>query len=177
MGISQITLIFIITKLINHLNIKIMAKAKSQSELLKEKEQLVKQALGMDLDSINLDNLEERVNNPTPKAKATKKASTPKSTKAPKAKKPKLYKIEVNKTIRKNIRKKRNSFITNILNLHKEGNKTNLNKEVKSFTQWYKEIYTLNDFTPESIMATNSDKDTKEMVSQFFNILKELKVK
>ena len=113
------------------------------------------------LDSNNLDLLIKEVSKNTKQKTELKRES--------------LYKISVDKKIRQQIRKKRDSFITNVLFLKSQNNSSELKKELDLFDKFYKETYSLNDYSDNSIMQNNSDNETKIKVKLFFAIVKQIK--
>ena len=76
------------------------------------------------LDSNNLDLLIKEVSKNTKQKTELKRES--------------LYKISVDKKIRQQIRKKRDSFITNVLFLKSQNNSSELKKELDLFDKFYK---------------------------------------
>lgn len=113
------------------------------------------------LDSNNLDLLIKEVSKNTKQKTELKRDS--------------LYKISVDKKIRQQIRKKRDSYITNVLFLKSQNNVSELKKELDLFDKFYKETYSLNDYSDNSIMQNNSDNETKIKVKLFFAIVKQIK--
>lgn len=72
-------------------------------------------------------------------------------------------------------RNKRNNFATNIIKLFLAKNETDLKAEIKAFNSFYKETYTLNDLTIDSVARANSDTTTKANVKLMFEIIKQTK--
>lgn len=89
--------------------------------------------------------------------------------------KEKMYKIDVDKKIRMQIRKKRNKFFDNVIFFKANNLNTELKKEIESFNKFYKETYILNDYSLNSICQNNSDDDTKLKCKLFLEIIKRTK--
>lgn len=87
----------------------------------------------------------------------------------------KMFKIEVDKSKRKQIRNKRNQFFKNILFLFAQKNDKELKIEIKNFNDFYKEIYTLNDYSVLSCVFNNSDTETKILAKTALEIIKKNK--
>lgn len=86
--------------------------------------------------------------------------------------KEKIYKIEVDKKIRMKIRKERNKYFDNIIYFCSNELKTELKKEIENFNKFYKETYSLNDYSLNSICQNNSDEDTKLKCRLVLEIIK-----
>jgi len=90
--------------------------------------------------------------------------------------KAKLYKDsayqenETSKRFRDRIRKKRNNLINSINTLRND--KENLKIAIKSFDKFYKETYSLNDYSLESLGRKNSDDDTMANVKLALRLVK-----
>jgi len=90
--------------------------------------------------------------------------------------KAKLYKDsayqenETSKRFRDRIRKKRNNLINSINTLRND--KENLKIAIKSFDKFYKETYSLNDYSLESLGRKNSDNDTMANVKLALRLVK-----
>lgn len=122
--------------------------------------------LNLDLDSLDSNNLDSLINNVSKNIKQKTVSQ-----------KDRLYKIEVNKQKRQQIRKKRDAHINNVLFLYSQKNNVELKKEIDLFDKFYKETYTLNDYSDNSIMQNNSDNETKIKVKIFLKIVKDSKTK
>jgi hypothetical protein len=119
------------------------------------------QILAMNLDELNLNDFKSLIE--------SKKEKISQSSKI------KMYKIDVDKKIRKKLRDKRNRLCNNINIYYKDDKKELLQNEIKLFNEFYKTNYTLNDFSLLSIASTNSDKDTKVKLSIALKIIKDNK--
>jgi len=90
--------------------------------------------------------------------------------------KAKLYKDsayqenETSKRFRDRIRRKRNNLINSINTLRND--KENLKIAIKSFDKFYKETYSLNDYSLESLGRKNSDDDTMANVKLALRLVK-----
>lgn len=84
-------------------------------------------------------------------------------------------KKKVTKQLRKKARKLRNMYINNILFNFKAKDNKELKQVVKSFNQFYKEYYVLNDFSIKSICRNSSDNDTLIKCTLAFQVIKNLK--
>lgn len=141
-----------------------MATAKKSNKKTVNFESLTdEQLLNLDLDKINLNELLEK--NTALKQKLA----------VSKGKKEPMYKIDVDKNSRRKIRKIRNKHISNVISFYQSDNKTELKKEIDSFNKFYKETYTKNDYSLESICRLNSDKSTLSQAKIFLHIIKETK--
>ena len=67
---------------------------------------------------------------------------------------------ESSKQFRNRIRKERNNLISSVNYFNSIENKVELKKSIKLFNTFYKETYSLNDYSLESLGRKNSDKDT-----------------
>lgn len=123
------------------------------------------QLLEINLDEVNLYDLLEK--NESLK-KQIKKAS--------KDRKDDLYKNvpkgEAGKSQRSKLRRKRNLFISNVIEAFTKKDNATLKKEIEAFNKFYKENYLLNDYSFNSLSRTNADADTKVNINLFLQILK-----
>lgn len=87
----------------------------------------------------------------------------------------KMFKIEVDKSKRKQIRNKRDKFFKNILFLFTQKNEKDLKIEIKDFNTFYKETYSLNDYSVVSCVFNNSDNETKIIAKTALEIIKKYK--
>lgn len=113
--------------------------------------------LSENLDDVNFDNL---LNNLSKQIKQIKSS------------KEKIYKIDVDKKVRMQIRKKRNKFFDNIIFYQSNNLKTELKNEIDLFDKFYKDTYSLNDYSLNSICQNNSDTDTKLKCKLVLEIIK-----
>jgi len=79
------------------------------------------------------------------------------------------------KKVRKQIRNKRNKFVNNILFYFDNNQLNDLKSSITSFNIFYKDVYTLNDYSLKSIASNNSDKETLKDLKQFLFIMKNRK--
>lgn len=87
----------------------------------------------------------------------------------------KMFKIEVDKQKRKKIRNIRDKHFKNILYFFAQKNETELKKEIKEFNEFYKNTYSLNDYSIESCVFNNSDNETKIISKTALEIIKKQK--
>lgn len=122
--------------------------------------------LELDFDKVNIYDLLEK--NSALKTKLTTSKGGSKD---------KMYKVEVDKNVRRKIRNARNMHIENINLAFEQKNKDNVKKFVDAFDKFYKETYTLNDYSIESIARLNSDKITLAKIKIAMHIVKLEKTK
>jgi hypothetical protein len=67
---------------------------------------------------------------------------------------------ESSKQFRNRIRKERNNLISQVNYASSINDKAILKTSIESFNKFYKETYSLNDYSLESLLRKNSDKDT-----------------
>lgn len=87
-----------------------------------------------------------------------------------------IYKKEIytgipekqHRNLRTKLRKTTKSFAETIV-AEKDNNK--LKSLIKDFTEYYKEIYLLNDFSVNSICSRNSQPEVKELYQKMFDII------
>lgn len=124
--------------------------------------------LESDLSKLDSTNLELLISQTTEKAKKEKLIKGKKGSS-------KMYKIEVNTKIRRQLREKRNELIWDILNNSK--NSKNPKNQIDEFDKFYKEFYTLNDYTLDSLCRKNSEDNSKELVLLGLEVIKRFKTK
>lgn len=76
------------------------------------------------------------------------------------------------KLMRKKIRKTRNNFFNQVLFLFKSENQKELKGAIKSFMEFYKETYLVNDLTLSSIVDSRTDKDMVIKATLFLQVIK-----
>jgi len=130
------------------------AKILSDADLLK-----------VDLNTLNLDKIRDII-------KSNKKDAT----NVKNSKIVGLYRNKENQKSRTKIRKIRNRFISNILSYFSSQNEISLKSEIKSFLEFYKKTYSLNDLSLNSCADNNSDKDTLIKIKLAFEIIKKKKL-
>lgn len=91
--------------------------------------------------------------------------------------KEKMYKIEVDKNIRRKIRNERNMHIERINLAFQQKDIESTKKFVDAFDKFYKETYTLNDYSISSLGRLNSDKVTLAKLKIMLEIVKLTKSK
>lgn len=77
---------------------------------------------------------------------------------------------EQKKSIRKQLRKIRDGFFLDILSCK---DKTKLQKLCKEFYSWYTEIYTVNDFSVNSVCSGRTDENTRNLCEKALQIIKQ----
>ena len=83
-------------------------------------------------------------------------------------------KKKAEKDIRKKARRLRNKFIDNTLFWASQKDISNLKQQKERFNSFYKEYYSLNDYSINSIADARSDKDTLQKVELFIRIIKSI---
>lgn len=78
---------------------------------------------------------------------------------------------KLRKSFRSKIRKQRNKFASTIVASKGKGKAAELKMAISDFSKFYKANYKLNDLSPESLGAKNSDQDTKELISGMLAII------
>ena len=76
---------------------------------------------------------------------------------------------EQKKSVRKQLRKIRDGFFLDILSCK---DKTKLQKLCKEFFAWYTDIYTVNDFSVNSVCSARTDQETKNLCEKALQIIK-----
>lgn len=76
---------------------------------------------------------------------------------------------EEKKSARKRIRKIRDGYFMDII---REKDKVRLKKLCKEFFDWYVDIYTVNDFSVNSVCSGRTDADTKVLCEKALQIIK-----
>lgn len=76
---------------------------------------------------------------------------------------------EQKKQVRKTLRKIRDGFFLDILSCK---DKTKLKKLCQDFYKWYTEIYTVNDFTVNSVCSGRTDENTRNLCEKALQIIK-----
>ena len=76
---------------------------------------------------------------------------------------------EQKKSVRKQLRKIRDGFFLDILSCK---DKTKLQKLCKEFFAWYTDIYTVNDFSINSVCSARTDQETKILCEKALQIIK-----
>lgn len=76
---------------------------------------------------------------------------------------------EQKKQVRKTLRKIRDGFFLDILSCK---DKTKLKKLCNDFYKWYTEIYTVNDFTVNSVCSGRTDENTRNLCEKALQIIK-----
>ena len=74
------------------------------------------------------------------------------------------------KQVRKQLRKIRDGFFLDILSCK---DKTKLQKLCKEFYTWYVDIYTVNDFSVNSVCSGRTDENTKNLCEKALQIIKQ----
>ena len=82
---------------------------------------------------------------------------------------------EQQKKFRTKMRNQIKRFSNNIILSYQKKNEIELKKEVKSFNDFYKENYILNDYSIISISSNNRDKETLLLIEPMLEIVKLLK--
>lgn len=122
--------------------------------------------LNLDLDNVNIEELlksNKSLNVPLAKKKDIKDSIY---------KKDAQKENESDKNFRQRIRKQRNMHLDAILDAKKENNTKVLKDSFEAFNSFYKSIYSLNDFSMESITRKNADKNTLMKIKLVFHIIK-----
>lgn len=73
---------------------------------------------------------------------------------------------EKHKNLRTKLRKISENFAKTIL---AENDKTKLQSLIKDFTEYYTEIYLINDYSVNSICSNNTEKEIKELYKKMFD--------
>ena len=73
------------------------------------------------------------------------------------------------KRTRKKLRNVRDGFATEILNCK---DKQRLQRLCKDFAEYYKQVYTVNDYSVNSICSGRTDENTRNVLEKFLNIVK-----
>lgn len=76
---------------------------------------------------------------------------------------------EQKKQVRKTLRKIRDGFFLDILSCK---DKTKLKKLCQDFYKWYVDIYTVNDFTVNSVCSGRTDENTRNLCEKALQIVK-----
>lgn len=76
---------------------------------------------------------------------------------------------EQKKQVRKQLRKIRDGFFLDILSCK---DKAKLQKLCKEFFSWYTDIYTVNDFSVNSVCSGRTDQETKNLCEKALQIIK-----
>ncbi len=76
---------------------------------------------------------------------------------------------EQKKQVRKQLRKIRDGFFLDILSCK---DKAKLQKLCRQFYDWYKDIYTINDFTVNSVCSGRTDENTRNLCEKALQIVK-----
>lgn len=143
-------------------NVKLNEKKKSN---LKKKIDVStmtdEQILNLNLDDLNLTDFNKLVQSKKETLKTSNRIN--------------MYKIEVDKKLRKKLRNQRDKFKSNIIYYFNNKNKKDLKEEIKSFNKFYKETYSLNDYSLLSVASNNSDKQTKVELLIMLKIIKDNK--
>lgn len=145
---------------------------KNQKETIKEVKENFnnvsdEKLLEMDFDNLNEDQIINMLSG--------NKSLKPKLNTSKGGTKEKMYKVEVTKNLRRKLRKQRNYFIESILIAQEQKDKKKILSIKKEFETFYKETYTKNNYSVESICRINSDKTTLIKAKLFFSIIKKLK--
>lgn len=77
---------------------------------------------------------------------------------------------EQKKQARKKLRQIRNGFFAEILSCK---DKTKLKKLCQDFYKWYVDIYTINDFSVNSVCSGRTDENTRNLCEKALNIIKQ----
>lgn len=77
---------------------------------------------------------------------------------------------EQKKQVRKTLRKIRDGFFLDILSCK---DKTKLKKLCQDFYKWYVDIYTVNDFTVNSVCSGRTDENTRNLCEKSLQIIKQ----
>lgn len=77
---------------------------------------------------------------------------------------------EQKKQVRKTLRKIRDGFFLDILSCK---DKTKLKKLCNDFYKWYVDIYTVNDFTVNSVCSGRTDENTRNLCEKALQIIKQ----
>ena len=135
---------------------------KTVKEIVKNSKNLMNDddLLNLDLTSLDDSNFESLISEISKNVKQKKTEKTER-----------MYKIEVDKKIRNSLRKKRDRFIDNVLFFKNQKMNNELKNEITEFNKFYKETYTLNDYSLNSICSNNSDNETKIKVKVFLQIV------
>jgi len=83
--------------------------------------------------------------------------------------KPQIYNDipkEKHKNLRTKLRKITENFAKTIVS---ENDREKLKSLIKDFTEYYKEIYLINDFSVNSICSNNTETETKELYKKMFD--------
>ena len=75
------------------------------------------------------------------------------------------------KKLRQVLRNKRNSFANNIILYAQKKELNNLKESLKNFNSFYKESYSLNDYSLQSISSNNRDEETTKVLTTFLKIV------
>lgn len=152
---------------VNVSNEKNVIANKGQKNVIREskKELSDNELLELNLESLDSDNFDSLISSIKEKAKKEKLVKGEKG-------KSKMYKIEVDTKIRRKLRNQRNYLLMDIIN-----NANNPKKEIETFEKFYKETYTLNDYSLNSIANENSDKNSLAFVKVGLEIIKRFKSK
>ena len=135
---------------------------KTIKEIVKNSKNLMNDddLLNLDLTSLDDSNFESLISEISKNVKQKKTEKTER-----------MYKVEVNKKIRNSLRKKRDRFIDNVLFFKNQKMNNELKNEITEFNKFYKETYSLNDYSLNSICSNNSDNDTKIKAKVFLQIV------
>lgn len=76
---------------------------------------------------------------------------------------------EQKKSVRKQLRKIRDGFFLDILSCK---DKVKLQKLCKQFYEWYADIYTVNDFSVNSVCSGRTDENTRNLCEKALQIIK-----
>lgn len=79
----------------------------------------------------------------------------------------------IGKPERTAIRKKRDSLIKGIISAGSDKGKAS--EAIKAFKDFYKSVYMVTDFSPESLAASNADEDTKANIKLALEVIKRSK--
>ena len=79
------------------------------------------------------------------------------------------------KSTRKKIRNNTFSLLESICKMYEKKDKEKLDKLIKAFKEFYKEVYKVNDFSFSSIASENTKDTKKEVLTKGLNIVKNFK--